>query len=67
MYLHFFAPKRSFCLVNVIRLMFVTAFLKNFLVFVVFVYLYKKLHAICELQQITWSFILSPTDLTALV
>ena len=42
MYLQFFAPNRSFCLVNVIRLVFVTAFLKNFLVFVTFVHLYKK-------------------------
>ena len=41
-HLHFFASNRSFCLVNVIRLMFVTAFLKKSLFFVMFVRLYKE-------------------------
>ena len=49
---------RIFCLVNVIRLVFVTAFLKKFLLFVIFVHLYKKLHAICEFRQIAWCLIL---------
>lgn len=29
MYLQFFAPNRSFCLVNVVHIVFVTAFLKK--------------------------------------
>ena len=58
MYLQFFAPNRSICLVNVVCRVFVTTFLKKFLLFVMFVHLYKKLHTICESQQIAWSFIL---------
>ena len=30
MYLQFFAPNRSFCLVNVVHIAFVTTFLKKF-------------------------------------
>ena len=41
-HLQSFAPNRSFCLVNVARLMFVTAFLKKSLLFVMFVRLYKE-------------------------
>ena len=41
MYLQFFAPNRSFCLVNVIRLVFVTTFLKSFLV-LLHLYTYTK-------------------------
>lgn len=37
-----FTPDRSFCLVNVVCLVFVTTFLKKFLLIVMFVCLYKK-------------------------
>ena len=41
-HLQFFAPNRSICLVNVVCRVFVTTFLKKFLLFVMFVHLYKK-------------------------
>ena len=40
--LHFVYSNRSFCSVNVVHIVFVTAFLKNFRDFINFVYLYKN-------------------------
>ena len=50
-----FAPDRSFCLVNVVCLVFVTTFLKKFLLIVMFVCLYKK--APCYLSISTNSMV----------
>lgn len=45
MYLQFFAPNRSFCLVNVVHTAFVTAFLKKVQILVSFGRFNKKVPA----------------------
>ena len=49
-----FALNGSFRIVNVVHIVFVTAFLKNFRDFINFIYLYKKCRHICKQSQVRW-------------